>query len=432
MLQTMKDNIPFMPMLLVLLALVACNATAGQKLAIQTTGPSVPTTAQSGAGTTVDELSVADCPEAEPGAHQLIDAARGICLLYPDNFSVSEYGDGIGYTLVILSLMGNHESPVIWLTFEPANGRSLEEVTTQRLTDYAFPDTQSQTITLGSVPASMLDNLPGQDTNRRIVAVHDDRVIDIVIDHIGENYGAAGEQAEAAYNMITSSFQFIGLDPEALLIAGPECPELVKDSTIYTNEPAGYCLLIPAPYTVQEIDPEREIAFFIGTIQDVSHARLYITVEDAGGRLLDEITAEIEAKIETSTPGLDVMPSFGYMLDGVLANQFDQVPGQDVSRQVVAVHNNQLYKLTFIPDDPTADAYAEMQTLYDMVMDSFSFTTAGKGGDMGTSSAAPSGMIFRWVWHDVCESGKNGQPSPTLPPECRARIRGLGDRYSRS
>ncbi len=61
------------------------------------------------------------------------------------------------------------------------------------------------------------------------------------------------------------------------------------------------------------------------------------------------------------------------MLDGEPANQFDQVPGQDLSRQVLMVHNGRLYTLTFIPDDPDAGAaYDEMQLLYDTVMDSFS------------------------------------------------------------
>jgi hypothetical protein len=68
------------------------------------------------------------------------------------------------------------------------------------------------------------------------------------------------------------------------------------------------------------------------------------------------------------------MWSFGYMLDGVPANQFDQVPGQDLSRQVIMVHNGRLITLTFIPDDAAAgEAYAAMQILYDAVMDSFSF-----------------------------------------------------------
>ena len=62
------------------------------------------------------------------------------------------------------------------------------------------------------------------------------------------------------------------------------------------------------------------------------------------------------------------------MLDGVPANQFEQVPGQDLSRQVFFVRGDQLYTLTFVPDDPAAGApYEEMAALYDLVMDSFSF-----------------------------------------------------------
>jgi hypothetical protein len=372
----MKHKILFLLMLLAaLLILVACNGSNGiEPQAGATASKSDVVTAPTDVSSIGEKRSVATCPEPAPGAYQLIDAARGVCLLYPDNFDVSEYGEGIGYTMFIRALMGNHESPVIWLTFEAANGRSLEEVTAQRLADYAFPNTQSQAIVLGNEPASMLDNLPGQDTNRRIVTIHDDRVVDIVIDHIGQNYGAAGEQAEAAYSMITGSLQFIGIEPEAPLLAGPECSEAVENSMIYTNEPAAYCLLVPVAYTAQQIDPEAtQMAFFVGTIQDVSHARLFITVESAGGRSLDEVTAAKEAEIEKTIPGLDVTWSFGYMLDGVPANQFDQVPGQDLSRQLVAVRDGRLYALTFTPDDPTADAYGEMQTLYDMVLDSFNF-----------------------------------------------------------
>jgi hypothetical protein len=368
----MKKKTPFTLMIIILLALVACDPAGGDELVAETADQGSETTVQPEAGTAVDELSAADCPEAAPGAHQLVDAAQGICFLYPDNYDVFQ-SEGGGFDLYVPGLM-NHEASIIWFTFEPANGRSLEEVTTQRLADYAFPDTQSQAITLGSEPASMLDNLPGQDTNRRIVVIHNDRVIDIVIDHIGKNYGTAGEQAEAVYSMITGSFQFIGIESKAPLSAGPECPEPIENSMLYTNTRAGYCLLVPAAYTVQGIDlGASEMVFFEGTIQDVAHPRLFIAVEDAAGR--------------------SVMPSFGYMLDGVPANQFDQVPGQDPSRQVVMVHNGRLYSLVFIPDDPPADAYAEMQTLYDMVMDSFSFTVTDKDG-AEVSPPAAVGSIY--------------------------------------
>lgn len=227
--------------------------------------------------------------------------------------------------------------------------------------------------------ASMLDSLPGQDTNRRVVGVHDDRIIDIIVSRIGEDYGEVGEAAEALYAMITGSLQFIKSDPEAKLIAGPECPEPLANTMIYTNEPGGYCLLVPAEYMVQETglstsSPQAsEIAFFVETIQDVTYPRLFIKVEDAGGRSLEEVTAELEDEIEAGIPGLDQAWSFGYMLDGVPANQFEQVPGQELSRQVVLVHKGWAYTLAFIPDDPAAEPYDEMQMLYDMVMDSFSF-----------------------------------------------------------
>jgi len=80
---------------------------------------------------------------AVAGAQQLIDASRGVCLLYLANFDAFEYSGGPGYTLVISSLMGNYQSPVVWITFEAADGLSLEEVTSQRMIEYALPDTQS-------------------------------------------------------------------------------------------------------------------------------------------------------------------------------------------------------------------------------------------------------------------------------------------------
>ena len=111
----------FIPGFLVLLALVACSAAAGQARATEVAIPIVPTTEHPGAETTVEDLPAPDCPKDIPGAHQLIDTSRGICFLYPDYFDVFDY-DGAGYTLLIPSLAGNHESPVIWLTFEPADG----------------------------------------------------------------------------------------------------------------------------------------------------------------------------------------------------------------------------------------------------------------------------------------------------------------------
>ncbi|MFN2279500.1 MAG: hypothetical protein ACK2UR_17930, partial [Candidatus Promineifilaceae bacterium] len=210
------------------------------------------------------------------------------------------------------------------------------------------------------------------------IAVHNGKVYDLMIARIGEEYGAVGEEAEDLYDLITGSFQFVGTEPAAPLLAGPECPAAVDGTDVYTNAEDGFCMLLPAGYTVDDSlateDGGTETAVYVDSLQDVAHARLFITVQDAGGRSLEEITTEKAARLKESVPGFDATWSFGYMLDGVPANQFDRVPGQDLSRQVVLVHDGRVFTLSFIPDDPdAAEAYAEMQMLYDTVLDSFSF-----------------------------------------------------------
>ncbi|HEX6383679.1 MAG TPA: hypothetical protein VF177_03315, partial [Anaerolineae bacterium] len=301
-----------------------------------------------------DKVSVPSCPipEEAPGTHQLVAAAQGICFLYPESFNAFQGEDGT-ITLYVRSMLNDHV-PLASIRYTPSEGQTLEALAAQRLADYAWPDTQPESITLGGEAAVMLDNLPGQDTNRRVVAVHEDRVYDLVFHGIGANYGAAGELAEALYDTVIASFQFIGIEPEAPLLAGPECP-FAGANFWYTNEPGGYCLLLPAAYSALQLDPEAtEMAFYVDTIQDAAHARLFIKVTDANGRSLEEITLEREAEIEKAVPGSDVMWSWASMLDGEPANEFRQVPGQELSRQVVTLHNGRLYTLTFVPDGPAA------------------------------------------------------------------------------
>lgn len=355
-------------MMLALSALVACNANvvADPNEAAPTKTDSTPE---------VEKVSVANCAEPEPGAHQLIYAAQGICFLYPDNYDVFQGQDG-SLTLYVRSLL-NTEAPLATIHFDALEGRTIQEVIPDYPSDAELATMSLLAIELGEETATVLDNLPGQDTNRRVITTHNDKVYDLMIARIGDEYGVVGQEAEALFNQITSSFQFIGIEPEAPLLAGPECPEATTHTVLFTNAEDGFCMLLPDGYLVDDSliaeGGGAETAVYVDSLQDVAHARLFITVEDAGGRSLDEVTADKEAEVETALPGFDVMWSFGYMLDGVPANQFDQVPGQDLSRQVVLVHDGRFYTLTFIPDDPDADANVDMQALYDLVLDSFSF-----------------------------------------------------------
>jgi len=364
----MSYKSPFYLLLLFsLLALAACNVARGAEEPI--------TEAPLPAATPTAEVVEAECAEATPGTHQLIDAAQGICFLFPDNYDVYP-SEGGHLTLYVRSLL-NTGAPIASIDVYPAEGRTLQDIIAPYVPDVDLTTALFQTVDLGAVKGTVLNNLPGQDINRRVIAFYEDRVIDIMIARIGEEYGDVGIQAEALYSTITGSFQFIDIDPDAMLIAGPECPEAGSGMTLFTNTEDGFCLLLPEGFTVDDSltsnDGGNETVFYIDSMLNMANARLFITVDAARSRSLEEITAAKQAEIEAIL-GTSAMWSFGYMLDGVPANQFDQVPGQDFSRQLLLVRNDLLYTLTFIPDDPEmSDAYAEMQTLYEIVLDSFSF-----------------------------------------------------------
>lgn len=373
----MKNKINLLLSLSLLFLLAACNAAGMEPAALSPTATSEPTvTATTVAATETppaEKISVEQCPEATPGFHQLLYAAQGVCFLYPDSYDVFHGEDG-SLTIYERTWL-NTEAPFASINFEPLNDR--DNIIADYLPEVDLAVVTLPTVDLGGLTATVLNDLPGQDTNRRILAVQDDRVINIMITRIGADYGAVGDAAETLSQTITDSFQFIGIEPEAPLLAGPECPEPETGTTLFTNVEDGYCLLLPDGYAVDDSltsnDGGGETAVYIDSLMNSSHARLFITVDDAQERTLEEITAAKEAEI-SDILGTPAMWSFGYMLDGLPANQFDQVPGQDLSRQVVMVHNGRLYTLTFIPDEPAAgDAYTEMEILYDTVLDSFSF-----------------------------------------------------------
>ncbi|MCA9962364.1 MAG: hypothetical protein KC443_25190 [Anaerolineales bacterium] len=165
-------------------------------------------------------------------------------------------------------------------------------------------------------------------------------------------------------------------EPTVAINAEAKCPDAPVGTTLFTNLEDGFCLLLPDGYAVDDSltssSGGTETAVYVDSPLDATHPRLFITVENANGRSLDEITTAKAAEIEAST-GSSPTWTFGIMLGDSAANQFEQVPGQDLSRQVVAVRNGRFYTLTFTPDDASADAYADMQTLYDTVLGSFNF-----------------------------------------------------------
>jgi hypothetical protein len=150
------------------------------------------------------------------------------------------------------------------------------------------------------------------------------------------------------------------------------CPAVTADTPLLKSDASGYCLLYPAGYRTEQPNPD-ETVLVNGSLQNVETGRAYIKVSDAGGRAAPEIAGGMVKEVAASLPGWGVRQST-LRLGGETAVVLDNVPGQDLSRQVVAVHGGRLYHLTFTPADPAqSGAYEEMDKLYQTVVESFRF-----------------------------------------------------------
>jgi len=133
----------------------------------------------------------------------------------------------------------------------------------------------------------------------------------------------------------------------------------------------GYSLAYPAGYDVV-LYQENGVALVVDSLLNVEDARLDITVEPAQGRSAEQSAADFAAEY----PGFELAQST-IRLGGEPAVVLESVPGQELTRVVLAVHADQLFTLRFIPADPDQEeAFAMMEDLYDRVTESFAFDPA--------------------------------------------------------
>lgn len=152
------------------------------------------------------------------------------------------------------------------------------------------------------------------------------------------------------------------------------CPSPTADTQSLMQEAHGYCLLYPAGYQAEQPNPD-ETVLFVGSLLNADAPRAFIEVRDAAGRTADDIAADIVADLTGGAPGWDIQRRTA-TVGGEPAIVLDNLPGQDINRQVVIVHGGRLYHLTFVPADPQQERlYAAMERLYETVAGSMRFTS---------------------------------------------------------
>ena len=306
------------------------------------------------------------CPEETADTTLLEAPAYGFCLLYPADYQVVDGEDNI--TLVKDSLL-NVSDPRLSITVSTAGEQTATDVADTIMADFPaeqWPDVQRSSMIMAEVDAEVINNLPGQNLNRRIVFVHEGLLYDLTFSPLND---ADNSELEQLIQDITDSFQFMTVVAGAPLVAGPECPEETAVTQLVRSESNGYCLLIPADFTVEETSPESMVIYF-SSMADTEHAKLFITVTEADGRPVNEIADELTVGLEA----FNVQRTSGLLVDGEWAELISKVPGQELNRQLLFKHNGRLYTLTFTPDDATTGAaYEQMEGLYDLTRHSFNF-----------------------------------------------------------
>ncbi len=227
-------------------------------------------------------------------------------------------------------------------------------------------------------------------------------------------------------------------DAETGQVVTVKCSRSSDEVRLLINSVQGYCLQYPPEYDIF-FPNESEIMLFKRSVLNANEPRVSITVLPAGGVTLERAADQIAQ--DYAVPGTEPVRET-LTMDGEPAIMLGGLSGQDPNRQVVVQHNNQLYHLFFIEFNKTdPEMYAQSETLYNTVIQSFNFSPnsnpcpgcppeSDTEADQ-TQEDPGSAMISGWVWHDLCDSGQDGEPAPvTTPPGCVEDVSALGNYHA--
>jgi hypothetical protein len=308
------------------------------------------------------EAETLSCPEATEDTYLVRNPQHGYCLLYPTTHKI-ERPSAEEVSIVVGSLL-NAGDPRVNIKVVTGGGQTAATYADEVVAGFpGFEIARSETIVAGE-PAAMLDDVPGQDINRQIIFTHGDALYHLYFTPVNPD---APEALDTFAQTILESFTFIPVSES--VTAADECVAPKADEQQILSEAFGYCFLAPADFTYEQ-PSETNANLFFGSMMDVEHPKLMIEVSDAGGRTAAQAADELVASFE----GFEIPRTFGDMLGYETAERLDGVPGQDLGRVLLVTHNDRLYRLTFVPNDPTqTGVYEQMEALFTQVLNTFRF-----------------------------------------------------------
>lgn len=143
----------------------------------------------------------------------------------------------------------------------------------------------------------------------------------------------------------------------------------------YTDAALGYSVMLPKDYEISH-PSDSEVLFLApgqGHPSD-ERASAFIFSEPANGRTAEQVATEIaEDNKSVMGPGYTGGDITVLEIDGESAYSVSGLTGQDLNRRVFMIHNDLLYWMMFVPDNPQAAAYLQMEDIYAMIINTFHF-----------------------------------------------------------
>ncbi len=224
-----KINLKNIAFLFLALTLAACAQAARAEQLANTSAPAGPVVTEVVTQAEATDKIEAICIRNSEETQLLINIVQGYCLQYPIGYDIA-FPNEKEIMLVKRSIL-NPEDPILFIDVEPSEGRSVEQAADQLVADYSVPGLEVKRVPLSidQEHAIMLDGLTGQDINRHVVVVHNDRLYHLTIMPM-DGSPEVHAHAEALFNTVIQSFNF---RPETNLCA--DCPPSSETPEVQTQ-----------------------------------------------------------------------------------------------------------------------------------------------------------------------------------------------------
>lgn len=148
------------------------------------------------------------CPTPTEDTLLFTHEEQGYCVLYPQSHQPIEAGPE--ETVFAVGSLMDVSNPRIFIKVTDAAGQDTATAADQIERDFGNPGISGRsTATLGGEEAVVLDDLMGQDINRRLVVVHNGRLYDLTFVPVGADYGELADRTEQVYQLMLDSFTFL-------------------------------------------------------------------------------------------------------------------------------------------------------------------------------------------------------------------------------